>query len=289
MDEFYEKAVSVSGIAKMINESEEPITIVDIASGRGRFNDALERVTKKKYNIIEVDISGVQLGKSEDFHLRDKERKGEKFRVIGDMSSVPVAGADAAVLLNSPNAVVGFYSSFFEKYGKSFEKGFSVKEFGKIRDPEEFKIYVLLNAMMSSTDKLNILEATKLLKQDGVLVIGGFARAISAYPIEEMKGIPLEVRNIEKFKLNRNVMKLWSDYRGNAVKDQPFFVAAFTKTGEVGKELIEECEKTFKNSFQALIKSKRFWEILNELEKIEKEKKDAASEIRNAAKKVIKE
>jgi hypothetical protein len=204
------------------------------------------------------------------------------------MSSMPVAEADAAVLLNSPNAVVGFYSRFFEKYGKSFEKGFSIKEFKKIRESEEFKIYVLLNAMMSSTDKLHILEATELLKQDGVLVIGGFAKAISAYPIEEMKGIPLEVKNVEKFKLNRDVMKLWSDYSGNAVEDQPFFVAAFTKTGKVGNELVDECEKTFKNSFQALIKGKRFWEILNELEKIEKEKKDAADEIQKIAKKSLK-
>ncbi|NYZ79385.1 hypothetical protein H0N99_04525 [Candidatus Micrarchaeota archaeon] len=289
MDKFYEKAVSVSGLAEMINESKEPITIVDIAGGRGRLKDVVEKVAKKEFNYVVVDLSREQLGKSKDFHRLDKEGKGEKFRVIGDMSSVPVAGADAAVLLNSPNAVVGFYYRFFAKYGKSFEKGFSVKEFGKIRESEEFKIHVLLNAMMSSTDKLNILEATKLLKQDGVLVIGGFARAISAYPVEEMRGIPLEVRNVEKFKLNRDVMKLWSDYSGNAVENQPFFVAAFTKTGEVGEELIGECEKTFKDSFQSLIKSKRFWEILNELEKIEKEKKDAADEFQKVAKKIIKE
>ncbi|NYZ76182.1 hypothetical protein H0N98_02940 [Candidatus Micrarchaeota archaeon] len=300
MDKFYEKAVSVSGITNIINESEKPVTIVDIAGGRGRFKDAVEKVAEKKFNYVVVDLSREQLGKFEDLRMRDKEKKGERFKVVGDMSSVPISGADAAVLLNTPNVILGFYSDFVEKYISKYKEFFQKKYDGlfeeevskkvleRLRESEEGRISILLGAMMTSVDKLHILEAVKLLKENGVLIIGGFAQAISAYPIDEMKGIPLKVRDVEEFRLNRNVMKLWRDYSGDDLENNTFFVASFTKTGEVAGDLIEGCEKIFKDSFHELLKSKRFWEVLNELEKIEKEKKEAADEIHKVAK-VIKE
>jgi len=283
MDKFYRRAILVSGVIELIEKSEKPITIVDIAGGRGRIGSMLEKLLEergisKSFNYVVIDFSRKELGKSD-----------WKLKVRGDMSSVPVAHADVVFMLNSPNAVVGFYSCFLKKYGKPFEKGLDIKAFEEMRKTEEFKVFMLLSHMTSQTDKLNILEATKLLKQDGVLTVGGFAKGRSAYPIDEMEGVPLKALLADEFMLSGNVMKHWEDYSGNVLGDQPFFAAAYTKTGEVGKELVEKCEGDFKCSFKELMKNRRFWETLDELEKIETEKKDAAGEMRKATKKIIKE
>lgn len=283
MDKFYRRAILASGVIELIEKNEKPITVVDIAGGRGRIGNMLEKLLEergisKNFNYIVVDLSRKELGKSD-----------WKLKVRGDMSSVPVAHADTEFMLNSPNAIVGFYSHFSEKYCKKFEKGSSVEAFKEMAKTEEFRIMVLLGHLTALTDKLNILEATKLLEKDGVLTVGGFAKGRSAYPIDEMEGVPLKALLADEFMLSGNVMKHWEDYSGSKLEDQPFFVAAYTKTGEVGRELVEGCEGLFKSKFKELTGNKRFWETLEELEKIETEKKDAAGEMRKATKKIIKE
>jgi hypothetical protein len=310
MDKFYDKAVSISGIAKIINESEKPITIIEIAGGRGRFNDALEKVAKRKYNILEVDISREQLGNSEKseerehksrfreiFHLHSKEKRGEKHKIVGDMLTVPTGQGDATTLLNMPNIVLGFEGAFVNKYFSKYKNylrpeyaGLFEKEVfkateKKFSETEEGKMFMLLSKMDASLSKLNILEAVRTLKENGVLLVGSFVQK-GSYPIKDMEGIPLKMKGYDEFKLDRRIIDKWNEYSKPAKGSEKllFFVGAFIKTSDVKKELIEECEKTFKDSFDELVKKPRFWEILNELESEEREKKEVTDEIHKAAK-----
>jgi len=311
MDEFYDSVVKVAGIATMIRESKEPIVIVDIAGGR-RFKDAIEKVAKKGFVYASVDISREQLGGGEGpgkesgrvgvlrdiLHLNRIER-GEKSRIVGDMSNLPISNADVAALLNPPNAAFGFsfyfnkrYFGKYEKYlgleRSFFEKEVTEKETARIENLDEYKIYGLLIGICNSIDRLNILEAARVIRKNGVLATGSFVQPISGYTDHHMIGemkVPLMLKRYEEFNLDPKVLANWKEY-GSDFERSHFFAGAYIKTGEIMEEVFKECVRTFQSNFDELLGIKKFWKILRDMEEA-RARENAAAEIQKAAKKSV--
>ena len=242
MYEFYSRAVLASGAIDLIKKSDKPITIVDVAGGRGVVGDVLrklleERGISKSFNYVVVDISQGELG-----------REGWKDRIVGNMAQFPLADkeADVVFLLNllDPHSVI--------------ESHMQKKTLGE----EDSRVYSLIDNIGKATFMLNLCEVIRVLKENGVFVEGGKYRGFDR---TDFKGlIPVESDKFEVFRLDEGVKKLWSDY-GAGIRRPEFFIETLIKRGEVDRKWIDEYEGILKYNLEELSKSSRFWEITEEM------------------------
>lgn len=62
MEEFYKKAVELSGVVKLIESREDKVRVVDVAGGAGRIGETIKSLTNKEFEYVVVDISRKEMG-----------------------------------------------------------------------------------------------------------------------------------------------------------------------------------------------------------------------------------
>jgi hypothetical protein len=218
MDKFYERAILASGVIDLIEKSDKPITIVDVAGGRGRVGDILkklleERGISKSFNYVVVDISQEELGKESGKH-----------KIVGNITQVPLANktADVVFLVNMPSPTAAIKIHMLKKT-PGVNKG----------SGEDSKVYSLIDNASTAMFLLDVCEGVRVLKENGVMVGGTRYGGLRT----DFGGLaPLEADRFEVFRLDKGVKKLWKDY-GLDVYGPEFFVETFIKKGEVKRKV----------------------------------------------------
>jgi hypothetical protein len=260
MEEFYRKAILVSGVVEKINKSKEPVMVVDIAGGRGRVVEILKELTHKEFNSVVVDRSREELGKDD-----------WKLKVIVDMTHLPIADkkADVVFLLNSPSSV-----------GVIKEHIVNTKPASRAEWEESKKVLVFLGFTSGAIDMVNVLEGVRILKNDGVFVEGMLYSKGGVNELKDIlegiqttlkeKGInigevPLERDRFEIFELDAKVAKDWRKY-GIEIGEPKFFVESYRKTGAKLDGWVGEVRKSLEYCLEQLSKTERFWKVIDEME-----------------------
>lgn len=245
MEEFYSKAVTLSRVKELIESSRELVTVVDVAGGRGKVSDALKKLTDKGFNYVNVDISGRELGKN-----------GGKHGIIGDIMHLPITDktADAVFFIEIPiplsrvrDHVAGMKAESSDETAK--------KEI--MLEP--------LEAAIDSIYKLNLLEGIRVLKDGGVMVLGGTYKGQTRENVEStVEKLPLKLEEFKIVELDKGVVPLWGSY-GIDIKEPKFTIASFKKTGDDIKELVALNEQVLYSSLDRLRRIDGFDKVLNEM------------------------
>ncbi|QLJ53082.1 MAG: hypothetical protein Sv326_0907 [Candidatus Fermentimicrarchaeum limneticum] len=247
MDEFYRKAIRMSGIAELIERSDRTVTVVDVCGGRGRVGEILKEMTKKEFSYVVVDISMRELGKDR-----------WKDRIIGDATHIPLANAtaDAVFFLNMPVP-----TSMVERRVARMKPG-STQEV-----EERWEIAENLRKAGDALYNLNILEGIRVLKPGGSLLVGAKYTGQTRKDKEKWaENLPLTVDRVERAELDSRVIPLWRNY-GVDINESVFSITSFTKThGEIGK-LVGEMQGELERRLDTLSETKTFERILEEMKK----------------------
>jgi len=216
------------------------------------------------------DLDGIkaELGKSD-----------WKEKVILDMTHLPIADKKADVVwrLNPPSPIAGV-----KDYIVNLQPA-SHAEFKENR-----KVLVLLGFVSGAVDMLNVLEAVRVMKDDGVFVEGMPYREDS---VNELTGIldgmrsalkkrgldmgaaPLKQVKYEIFELDRRINEMWSKYgvELDLIDHKPFFFVGSYSKNETKLDLwFNEAKKSLSSPLGQLSKIERFWEIIDDMGKSKK-------------------
>jgi|GEM_PF-1939174 len=247
MSKFYAKAVELSGAVELIENSAGSVTIVDICGGRGVVGDTIKSKTAREFNYVVVDISRKELG-------------GERWknRVMADMLHIPVGDrtADVVFSLNTPVPLA------------------QVKEHAKVmkvnslsEEIERGNVIRILSEAVDNICELNLLNAARILKNNGVLVVGNpFAGHGEEDAREQVREIPMKLEKYERVKLSHRVISLWKEY-GSEVDSPVFVLASFRRVeGDIRKR-IEFRKALLENNIQELEGNEFFKKVVDEMER----------------------
>lgn len=259
MDEFYRKAIEMSGVVELIERSNRTITIVDVAGGRGRIGEMLKEITKREFNYIVVDLSKQEAG-----------RGSWKDVIVGNTAHIPLAdsSADAVFFLNMPVP-----TSMVERRVEKMKPS-------SIQEVEDR--WVMADKLSKAGDalyNLNIFEGIRVLKSGGSLIVGGKYTGQTRKDKEKWaERLPLIVDDIEKVELDSRVLLLWKDY-GVDMNEPVFSMTSFTKShGEIRK-LVKRMEAERDRRLDELSKIKTFERILDEMKNDTEAKKGGFTDI----------
>ena len=251
MKDLYRKAVFLSGINEVIEGGGEPV-IVDAAGGSGKLWDALGESKNKKFIYIRADISREEL-----------EKGGWKFKVIGDVTHMPIADktADAVFMLNVPIPL-----SKVREYVEGMKAESENEKESKRR---------MLEALENAEDaiyKLNLLEGVRMLKENGVMVLGAAYHGHTMKDVQDVvKNLQLQLEKFDIMELDERIVPLWKDY-GIEISKPKFALVSLRKTGDDARELVEQYEQMLHNSLQELSRVGGFEKVLRDMKKWSKVK-----------------
>lgn len=233
MDEFYKKAIELSDAVKLIENTNNPIRVVDVSGGRGRIGSMIKTMTNKEFEYIVVDISRKEMGEEKD-----------KVRIVGDMAHIPLkdSSADVVFLLNMPIPI-----SLLKRKAETMSPG-------NLAEVEElWGIRMHLGNAIDAAFRINMLESLRVLKPDGVLVTGAKHVGQSKEVAEEAFGnFPARVEKQEVVELDMRVVPLWRKY-GLGLEDPKFVITTFRRVeGDVGSLIEHEKERLERNLEKAM-------------------------------------
>lgn len=196
MNAYYEKHADFSYAEELV-KSGKPVVIVVVASGRGKEGDAFKKRFGDNANVYNFDISRKELGKDH-----------EKNRAMAETMHLPVADKTADIVSMShipiPLSSVVRYVAGMNAEG--------------IENAKIMMLEMLSNAT-DSIYKLNLLEAVRVLKDNGVIRFGVMQDRQTRKSLEKsIEGLPLK---LEEFKIERHDEKLvpiWRNYGSDVDK-----------------------------------------------------------------------
>ncbi|MEM3690502.1 MAG: hypothetical protein QXZ40_02120, partial [Candidatus Micrarchaeia archaeon] len=149
-----------------------------------------------------------------------------------------------------------------------------VKEHAKVTKADNLseewdreKVMNILNDAVDNICELNLLNAARILKNNGVLVLGNsFAGQTEEDARRQVKEIPMKLERYARVKLSNRVIPLWKEY-GSEVSSPVFVLVCFRKVEGSVEESIKFREAALRDDFQELERSEFFKKIIKEMER----------------------
>jgi hypothetical protein len=242
MDEYYRRGAIISGIREYAKTAKEEVHVLDVAAGRGRqgyFVNKVGEENSKKVVIHEVDISRVELGKGRE-------------RTIADIHHLPYADKSMNfVFMNNIPVPLSAVSSYVIR-----RKGdYVIKE----------RMLEMLELATDAIYKLNLLEGARVLKDDGVMVLGGKYIGQKIEEIQKnIEDLPLKVDKFEVVELEEYVVPLWRNY-GVDIDKPTFMLASLKKTGSDIQKLVDLYEQVLYTALEQLMRIEEFDGVMKEM------------------------
>lgn len=230
MDNLYLKAPRMPGVKEAIENGKGQANVAEFASGTGRVGDATRKVTGTGFNYHCIDIDKGQFGK-EDW----------KSRIIGSVENVPLANKtqDVVFMLNVPIPL-------------SEVKNHLLKE-GGLDDTKKGMLEMLENAI-DAQYKLNLLEGARVLKDDGVMVVGGkYMLQTEDRMQKNIEDLPLKITKLEVVDVDEKVIPLWRKY-GIDIENPTFMLVSMKKTKGDMQEAVDFYEQVLYSSLEQLMR-----------------------------------
>jgi len=251
MDELYRRSAIMSGVREYAQSAEE-VHILDVAAGRGRqgyfINKVVGKENSKKVVMHEIDISKVELRKE---------------GIIGDMGHLPFANKSMdIVFMNNLPSLLSAVSSHVIR----------TKHDGATKE----RMLEMLEVATDAMYKLNLLEGVRVLKDGGVIMLGGKYIGQGIESIEKnIEDLPLKVDKFEVLELERQVVPLWRNY-GIDIEKPTFMLISLKKTGSGIEKLVELQQQLLHTSLEQLMRIEGMEESASMLEEVLEEMRKAS-------------
>jgi len=133
-----------------------------------------------------------------------------------------------------------------------------------------YKIAKPGDILVDAQYKLNLLEGARVLKDDGIIVVGG---KYVGQKQEGMQGnladLPLRIKHFEVVDVDEDAVPAWRRY-GIDIEKPTFLLYSLKKTGEVSKELVSFYEQVRYTALEQLIRIEGFDDIMEGMRKARK-------------------
>jgi len=246
MDEFYKKAARMPGVMEAVKSGGGKAVVFDVASGTGRVGNFIKFLSHMDFDYYCFEINEKQLG-----------WEGWKKAVIGDISHLRAEdkAADVVFMLNVPIPISGIKNHLLE---------------GGRLDHTKKGMLEMLDLAIDAQYKLNLLEGARVLKDDGIIVVGG---KYVGQKQEGMQGnladLPLRIKHFEVVDVDEDAVPAWRRY-GIDIEKPTFLLYSLKKTGEVSKELVSFYEQVRYTALEQLIRIEGFDDIMEGMRKARK-------------------
>jgi len=253
MREFYDKQTELSGVKGLV-ESGGEVRIGDIAGGSGRQGDSVRRILGDKADSVKIDVFDISVEAM-------KGLRGQN-RIVSETMHLKAADGTYDILFMN-NVPVPLSS--LEGY---------VRRMKELEDKRDHMLE-MLNLAVDSVVKLNLLEAVRVLKDDGVIVLGvdyGEPRGkpLSRESLEKIvKDLPLKVEEFQIRKYDEKLVPMWRNY-GSDIGKPKFVHAVLRKTGSDISELVALDEQMLEFSLRQFMRIEGFDKALEEMAKAKK-------------------
>jgi SAM-dependent methyltransferase len=257
---FYDTQTRNSGVVGLVEKGYD-VCICDVAGGRGEQGDSIREALGSKAHkvrIQQLDIDRKQLGKS---------RKKDRIRV--DTMHLPVADKTYDVVFMN-NVMIPL---------RDVESYVADK---KVKDDGDKKMLEMLHLAVSSIFTLNMLEAIRVLKDDGAIVFGVMydragKKSLNRELLEkEIEGLPLKIEKFQIKKYDEGLVPIWRNY-GSDLEKPKFVHIVLRKTGSGIDELVALQEQMLDFSLGQLVRvggrqenKSMIEEVLEEMKKAKK-------------------
>ncbi len=270
MREFYDRQTELSGVKKLV-KSGNKLKIGDIAGGSGRQGDSVRRSLGDKADCVEIDV----------FDISMKAMGKGKNKVVCDSMHLKAEDKTYDILFmnNLPIPLISV---------EMYVGGMKAKGMEEHRD----QMLEMLVLAVDSIGKLNLLEAVRVLKDDGVIVWGVPYREPSKKSSDKkerskktfdresfekvVEGLPLRVEEFQIRKYDEKLIPIWRNY-GADVQKPEFIHAALRKTGSDIDETVALYEQLLYSSLEQLMRvqgkeegKSMIEEVLEEMKKAKK-------------------
>jgi hypothetical protein len=250
MDNLYLKAPRMPGVKEAIEKGNGQANVAEFASGTGRAGNAIRKVTGTEFNYYCIDIDRRQFGK-EDW----------KSRITGRVENVPLADKtqDVVFMLNVPIPISEVKSRLLKEGSLDYTKK---------------RMLEMLENVIDAQYKLNLLEGVRVLKDDGVMVIGGkYVLQTEDKMQKNIEDLPLKITKLEIVDVDENVIPLWRKY-GIDIENPSFMLVSMKKTKGDIREAVDSYEQLLYSSLEQVMRIQGKEEGKSRIEEVFEEMKN---------------